>query len=229
MSERLLGIDTSNGACSAALWVDGDCRQRYEVAPRGHGLLLLPMVESLLAETSITLNTLDALVLGRGPGSFTGLRIATGMVQGLAFAIDRPVVPVSSLAALAQGSDSADGTPAPQVLTAFDARMSEVYWGAYQRNANGVVELIGDEAVAAPEQVELPAAGDWVGVGEGWQVHRSALDAAVSANGGHVEVMGQPLYPQARHLVELGAVGWRKGEAVAAELAAPVYLRNKVV
>ena len=229
VTERLLAIDTSNGACSCALWLDGDCRQRYEVAPRGHGLLLLPMVESLLEEAGIALAELDALVLGRGPGSFTGLRIATGMVQGLAFAVDRPVVPVSSLAALAQGSYGADGEAASRVLTAFDARMGEVYWGAYQRDVDGRVTLLGDEAVCAPERVELPADSDWVGVGEGWQVHHDVLSAAVVVGGGRVTVMQQPLYPEARHLVELGVVAWRNGVAVPAEQAAPVYLRNKVV
>jgi tRNA threonylcarbamoyladenosine biosynthesis protein TsaB len=141
MRAKLLGIDTSNGACSVALWLDGECSQRYQVAPRGHGLLLLPMVESLLAEAGIAAAQLDALVLGRGPGSFTGLRIATGVVQGLAFSLDRLVVPISSLAALAQGSQDAEGKPAARVLTAFDARMGEVYWAAWQRDAQGLVRL----------------------------------------------------------------------------------------
>jgi len=223
MATSLLGIDSSNAACSCALWIDGDCRQRYEVAPRGHGLLLLPMVESLLDEAGIALNALDALVLGRGPGSFTGLRIATGMIQGLAYAIDRPVVPVSSLAALAQGVDG------EQILAAFDARMDEVYWGAYQRDADGLVVLLGDERVLPPAAVVLPMVADWVGAGEGWQAYGDALSAAVSTSKGQVSVAAQPLYPQARHLLQLGARGWQCGDAVSAQQAVPVYLRNKVV
>lgn len=212
MSEALLGIDTSNGACSVGLWLDGDCQQRYQVAPRGHGLLLLPMVESLLAEAGMAAAGLDALVLGRGPGSFTGLRIATGVVQGLAFALDRPVVPISSLAALAQGSLDVDGKPAAQVLTAFDARMGEVYWGAWRRNAEGLVELLGSEAVLAPEQVSIPASDrGWTCVGEGWLAHRETLLAAVAAFDGRVELMDEPLYPAAQHLLALGAAAWRRG------------------
>jgi len=231
MSECLLAIDTSNGACSVALGLDGACTQRYQVAPRGHGLLLLPMVESLLAEAGIAATQLDALVLGRGPGSFTGLRIATGVVQGLAFALDRPVVPISSLAALAQGSLDGDGQPAARVLTAFDARMGEVYWAAWQRDADGLVGLLGSEAVLAPEQIVLPAADDvaWTAVGEGWLAHRDAMLAAVAAAGGRVELMAEPLYPAALHLLALGAAAWQRGESVPAEQAAPVYLRNKVV
>lgn len=230
MSEALLGLDTSNGACSVGLWLDGDCRQRYQVAPRGHGLLLLPMVESLLAEAGITAAALDALVLGRGPGSFTGLRIATGVVQGLAFALERPVVPISSLAALAQGSLNEEGKPAGQVLTAFDARMGEVYWGAWQRNADGLVELLGSEAVLAPERVTIAAGDhDWVGVGEGWLAYRQALLAVAASGGNRVAVMEEQLYPAARHLLELGAAAWQRGECVDAAQAMPVYLRNKVV
>ena len=229
MSVSLLGIDTSNGACSVALWLDGECRQRYQVAPRGHGALLLPMVESLLAEAGMAATGLDALVLGRGPGSFTGLRIAAGVVQGLAFALDRPVVPVSSLAALAQGSLDGEGKPAMRVLTAFDARMGEVYWGVWQRDADGLVALLGSEAVLVPEQVAVGLKHcDWIGVGEGWQAHREALLAAAAASGSRVTLMDEPLYPAARHLLELGVAAWRRGESVDAAQAMPVYLRNKV-
>ena len=226
MSPCLLGIDTSNGACSAGLWLDGECLERYEVAPRGHGLLLLPMVESLLAEAGRGLADVDALALGRGPGSFTGLRIATGMVQGLAFAIDRPVVPVSSLATLAQGAVGVDGLPAERVLAAFDARMAEVYWGAYQRSEEGLVALLGDERVVPPTEVPSPGDGDWIAVGEGWGAYRDELMAAV---GGRVEVMAEPLYPRARDLLALALRAWDVGEAVPAEQALPVYLRDQVV
>lgn len=226
MSTCLLGIDTSNGACSAGLWLDGACLERYQVAPRGHGLLLLPMVESLLAEAGRALADVDALALGRGPGSFTGLRIAAGTVQGLAFAVDRPVLPVSSLATLAQGAVDSDGLPAERVLAAFDARMGEVYWGAYRRSQDGRVALVGNEVVAHPAQVPAPGDGAWIGVGEGWGVYCDELMAAV---GGSVEVMAEPLYPRARDLLALAAEAWVAGAAVPAEQALPVYLRDQVV
>jgi tRNA threonylcarbamoyladenosine biosynthesis protein TsaB len=226
MSVCLLGIDTSNGACSAGLWLDGECLERYEVAPRGHGLLLLPMVESLLAEAGLALAAVDALALGRGPGSFTGLRIATGMGEGLAFAIDRPGVPVSSLATLAQGAVGVDGLPAERVLAAFDARMAEVYWGAYRRSGEGLVALVGDERVVPPGQARAPDDGAWIGVGEGWSAYGDDLMAAV---GDRVEVMVEPLYPRARDLLALAVRAWDAGDAVPAEQALPVYLRDQVV
>ena len=223
MSATLIGFDTSNAACGCALWCDGEVLERYHEAPRGHGELLLPMVESLLAEAGLALRQVDALVLGQGPGSFTGLRIAAGVAQGLAFAIDCPVVPVSSLAALAQVAAG------ERVAPAFDARMGEVYWGAYQRGDDGLVKPVLADAVAAPGQVECPPGGDWVGVGEGWLVHGDALSGALAVAGCRVEVSAQPRFPRGRGVVELGARDWRQGAGMAPERVRPVYLRNKVV
>ncbi|UCE90616.1 MAG: tRNA (adenosine(37)-N6)-threonylcarbamoyltransferase complex dimerization subunit type 1 TsaB, partial [Pseudomonadota bacterium] len=127
---KLLAIETATEACSVALAVDGDVRDRFEIAPRGHAGLVLPMAKALLAEAGLGLRELDALVFGRGPGAFTGLRIAAGVVQGLAYGAELPVVPVSSLATLAQGVSAQTG--ASDVLAVFDARMGEVYWGAFR-------------------------------------------------------------------------------------------------
>jgi len=122
--------------------------------------------------------------------------------------------------------------------------MGEVYWGAWQRNGDGLVELLGSEAVLAPQQIMIPApesllarpsaagaepAPDWIAVGEGWLAYREPLLAAVAQSGSRVELMDQPLYPAARHLMELGVAAWRRGESLPAEQAVPVYLRNKVV
>jgi len=147
-------------------------------------------------------------------------------VQGLAFAIDRPVLPVSSLATLAQGTMGVDGLPAGRVLAAFDARMGEVYWGAYRRSGEGLVALLGDERVVPPGQVQVPDGEAWIGVGEGWVAYDDDLMTAV---GGRVEVVAEPLYPRARDLLTLAAEAWAAGEAVPAEQALPVYLRDQVV
>ena len=146
---KILALDTSTDACSVALSVDALVCERFERGQK-HSSRILSMVDEVLAESGLSLTQLDALAFGRGPGSFTGLRIGTGVVQGLGFGADLPVVPVSSLATLAQGQD------ARCVLAAFDGRMSQVYWGAYLSNADGLVELRGREQVLAPCDVPLP-------------------------------------------------------------------------
>ncbi|HWQ94164.1 MAG TPA: tRNA (adenosine(37)-N6)-threonylcarbamoyltransferase complex dimerization subunit type 1 TsaB, partial [Gammaproteobacteria bacterium] len=170
---KLLAIDTSTEACSAALLIGTETREHFKLAPREHAKLILPMVDKLLAEAGLSLSQLDAIAFGRGPGSFTGLRIAAGVAQGLAFGADVPVLPISTLAALAQGAYTDLG--ATRVLTALDARMSEVYWGVYQINGAGVMELHGAEEVCAPGNVSLPLDGEWVGAGSGWKEYGAAL------------------------------------------------------
>jgi tRNA threonylcarbamoyladenosine biosynthesis protein TsaB len=131
---RLLALDTSTEACSVALLLDGEVYLRFEMTVRGHAELVLPMVEALLGESGIALEDLDGLAFGRGPGAFTGLRIATGVMQGLAFGANLPVAPVSSLAAVAEQVPAAVGEA---ILVCNDARMGEVYWGVFGREADG--------------------------------------------------------------------------------------------
>ena len=216
----LLAFDTATEACSVALRHDGRILSHYEVAPRLHAQRLLPMIQTLLAEAGIGLSALDAIAFGRGPGAFTGVRIAIGVVQGLAFALDRPVLPVSNLAALAQGAHRRLG--AQQVAAAIDARMDEVYWGCYQLD-QGEMRLLGSEAVLPPEQAQLPrgASGDWVAAGTGWGTHAARIALRPSATLGD-------LLPDARDLLELASFAWARGEALPAEEAQPVYLRDKV-
>lgn len=220
---NILALETASDACSAALALDGEILERFKVAPRGHSQLILPMVDELLAEAGISLADVDALAFGRGPGAFTGVRIAVGVAQGIAFAADLPVVPVSTLAALAQGSEH------DQVLVAVDARMDEIYYGAYKRNANGLVELCSQEQVLAPGQLSLPepssALGDWFGVGSGWASFEDELRARCGDSLGGWD--GQAL-PHASEIARLGAAGFAAGQAVAAEQALPVYLRDEV-
>ena len=223
---RLLAIDTSTEAGSAALWLDGEMHQRHQIAPREHGQLILPMIESLLADAGLTLTQMDALAFGRGPGGFTGVRIANGVIQGLAFGADLPVVPVSSLAALAQGAHADMGTP--RVLAAIDARIGEVYWGTYRAAENGLVRLVTQEIVCPPQDVPLPHDAEprgWFGAGSGWLAYaqplKTRLGDAVTAWDGHC-------HPQAQHVAQLGADAFQRGLAVSAEQALPVYLRDEV-
>ena len=215
----LLALDTATEACSVALLHEGRVLSHYEVIPRLHAQRLLPMIQTLLAEAGIALTAVDALAFGRGPGAFTGVRIAVGVVQGLAFALERPVLPVSTLATIAQRAHREHGVE--QVAVAIDARMDEVYWGCY-RLQQGEMRLAGFEAVLPPEQASLPrdGTGRWFGAGTGWNygerlaVKPAALDAT--------------LLPHAEDLLLLASHAWQRGEAVVADQAQPVYLRDNV-
>ena len=215
----LLALETATEACSAALAIDGDIREVFEVAPRGHSQLILPMVDELMAEAGLSINQVDAIAFGRGPGAFTGLRIAVGVTQGIAFGANLPVVPVSTLAALAQGSES------DKVLAAIDARMDEVYWGVYQRNSTGQMVLCGEEAVLPPGQVPLPEGDGWFGVGTGWGSYSTVL---AKRCGDQLTGWNGEALPHAADVAELGIAGFNAGEATSAEQAIPVYLRDQV-
>ena len=155
--QRILAIETATEACSAALYVDGEVSERFQLAPREHALLILPMIDALLVDAGMSLGALDAVAYGRGPGSFTGVRIAASVAQGVAFAADLPVVAVSTLASLALGAMSATGQHS--VMSALDARMNEVYWGLYEREPAGLPRLQGEECVCAPGHVRAPESG----------------------------------------------------------------------
>ncbi len=217
---KLLAIETATEACSAALWLDGDIRERFEFAPRRHTELILPMVDSLLAEAGLSCADMDGFVYGCGPGSFTGVRIATGVVQGLALAADRPVLGVSTLAALAQTLFGRD----QPVLAALDARMNEVYWGCYVP-AEGGVQLQGTEHVSPPEAVPLPEPRQWLAAGSGWHSYADRLQARLPEL--DINVVAD-FWPRAAASVALAARDWTAGKAVAAAQARPTYLRDRV-
>jgi len=217
---RLLAFETSTEACSVALVVGEEIREAFALAPQRHAELVLPMADRLLAEAGLVPADLDALAFARGPGSFTGVRIAAGVVQGIAFAADLPVAPVSTLAALALGAVRETG--ATRVAAALDARMGEIYWGTF-KFAGGTVELLGEERVCAPEAVTaLP--GEWFGAGSGWSAHAAVLSRRLAVG----DWQGDR-YPRASDVARLAADPRRRGEWVVAERALPVYLRNEVV
>jgi len=217
---KLLALETATEACSAAVWVDGAVLERYEIAPRRHAVLILPMVEAVLAEAGLTMNQLDAIAVGRGPGAFTGVRIAIGIAQGLAFAGDLPVVPVSTLAALALGAAREMGQT--RIATALDARMGEIYWGTWAVSDDGVA-LLGEERVCAPALVTA-SPDEWFGVGSGWSVYAEALSQRLIVSGW----LGER-YPHASDIARLAADPARRDSWVTAEQALPVYLRDRVV
>ena len=216
---KLLAIDTSTEACSAAMHIRGETISRYEFAPRKHAELILPMVDQLLAEAQIRLSDLDAIAFGRGPGAFTGVRIATGVAQGLAFSVGLPLIPVSSLATLAQ---SVNGQ-AEYIASIIDARMEEVYYGLYR--SNDIVALIGEECVISPEKIITGNCTNCVGVGSGWARYADILQRVFT---GHLNGYNADHYPHARDMIPLAIRAFRNGDVKAPEEAAPVYLRNNV-
>lgn len=222
---KLLALDTSSEGCSAALLTDGSVTERFELAPRGHTRLLMPMVRELLAEQGLVPAELDALAFACGPGSFTGLRIATGVIQGLAYGLDVPVVPVSSLASVAGDAIArfslSDGDG---IAVAFDARMGEVYWACYVCRG-GRPELLGDEQVCAPDAVALiPDIRCWFGVGQGWGL-RDDFPAEVT---GAMKEVDDTLVPRASRVAEIAAYAFHEGKGVMAAQAQPVYIRDEV-
>ena len=215
---KLLVLDTSTEWCSAALWLDGQILVRRVLAGQRHSSLLLPMVDELLRESGIGLRQLDGIGYGAGPGSFTGLRIACAVTQGLAFGASLPVVGVSTLQSIAEQ------TGAGQVLTVLDARMAEVYWAAYQRNASGWC-AVSDPQLALPESVVVPEEGEWIGAGNGFTVLGEVLRPRLAAQ---LERIDDTLMPDAAAMAPLAARALERGEGVDAALAAPIYLRDKV-
>ena len=216
---KLLAFETSTEACSAAVYIDGEVRERFELAPRRHAELALPWAEQLLAEAGIARAQLDAIAIGRGPGAFTGVRLAIAIAQGIALALDRPIVPVSTLAALAMQSQG------ERILAAIDARMGEVYAAAFARGADGVVALTA-ETVSAPDAVVLPDdARAWHGVGTGFGAGEDALQRRLGAR---LSTIDAAALPHAADVARLAAAAFARGEALPPERVEPAYLRDNV-
>ncbi len=220
---KILAVDTATEACSAALIIDGEVRDIYQLAPREHTKLILNMVQQLLDDAGLAVTQLDALAFGRGPGSFTGVRIATGVVQGLAFAADLPVVGVSTLASIAQLC--LEEHEQPRVLASIDARMGDVYWGCYEQSSSGLMQLIGSELVSAPEKLAFPSSASWCIAGSGWKTYADELTPVL---GDQLLAHYADYLPHSKTIARLAADGFSRGEAVSAELALPVYLRDDV-
>ena len=223
---RILALETATEACSVALYVDGDVLERHEVAPRRHAEWVLPWIEALLAEAGVARAQLDAVACSRGPGAFTGVRLAVAMTQGLALALDRPVVGVSTLQVLAlpamrQLQASADH--ATGVLAAIDARMGEVYLAGYARDNTGDWQMSIEEQVLAPAQVMLPADTRWRGVGTGFAAEESALAKLRQWEGVDATAL-----PHAGDVARLAAPILARNEGMEPEQLQPAYLRNKV-
>ncbi|MBT8132890.1 MAG: tRNA (adenosine(37)-N6)-threonylcarbamoyltransferase complex dimerization subunit type 1 TsaB [Gammaproteobacteria bacterium] len=228
---KILAIDTATEACSAALYIEGAPDQgitsEYQLAPREHSRLILKMIDRLLSQAEMTVNELDAIAFGRGPGSFMGLRIAAGVVQGIAFAHDIPVIPVSTLKAIAQRAHELTGKE--HVLAAIDARMDEVYWASYSLTAKQW-SLNGEERVVSPDKLHLAEIlsgqeKNWVAAGTGWASYADRL-----LRDADLELLTRldDCFPSAEVIAWLAIEELKAGNTVPAAEAIPVYLRNDV-
>lgn len=222
---RLLALETSTDACSVAVGRDDAVVCRHEVVPREHTARLLPMIRDVLTESGLTTADLDGLVLGIGPGSFIGVRIAASVAQGIAFAAGKLVVPVSSMAALAADVIAADDDVST-VLVAQDARMNEVYLAAFERGCDGLPVPLGPATLhPADKPVAVPGpAGLAVAAGGGWQRYPGLVAA------GQERILHRTnlVHPRAEALLRIGIAEWRAGRARSPEAIAPEYVRTKV-
>lgn len=225
---NILAIETATEACSVALLAGNDILHKFEHQPRQQARLVLPMADELLAEAGLTPGNLDAIAFGCGPGSFTGLRVAAAVTQGIAVVGDLPVLPVSTLAAIAQGAQRRHSEA--RVLAAIDARMQEVYWGVYRLNGEGLMELQGQEHVLPPAQVLAPAekADGWCGAGSGWLAYAEALQSRLSGQGCAVRRVYENVWPEAVDVLTLAVPLYATGRGLPAAQAIPTYLRDKV-
>lgn len=222
ISNTILALDTCTETCSAALLVDGKVFSDIADAPREHSQRLLPMVDSLLKQANVGIDAVDVIAYGRGPGSFTGIRICTSMTQGLALGHDLPVIGISTLAAMAQMAITEHG--ARQVLCAIDARMGEVYWGQYIAK-DGLAILEGEEHVSAPENVFLSINENQpiIACGTGFDAYPQLL-----ALSHELQLLEAVKYPDAKAMLILAQVGIEQGQVTSVDELEPVYLRDTV-
>jgi tRNA threonylcarbamoyladenosine biosynthesis protein TsaB len=219
---NILALDTCTESCSAALLYQGELFERVEMTQRGHSELILGMMDELFKQAGTDISVVEALAFGRGPGSFTGVRVGVGVAQGIAFARDLPVIPISSLAATAQGV--VDLFDADHIAVAMDARMGEVY-GASYHVIDGLVQIVDEEKVCPPEEFKPINEQSWLGIGTGWAEYDAILRENFVA---HLKEVSTQHFPQAASIIKLAQVEIEAGRLLPAEQALPVYLRNNV-
>ena len=220
---KILAIDTSAEACSVAVSNDGDFFSRYETAPQQHAGLIMPMIEEVMQEAELKPTDLTGLAYGNGPGSFTGVRIAAGTIQGLALGLDLEVAGISTLQALAHRAWREHGYS--NVIAALDARMQEVYVGSYRFDSEGLSECVIADAVCSPDAVAFPELDKWAGIGPGWLACEEALQVRFTER---LTVCNGTLLPHALDVLKLAEQEFSEGRHKPAFEVMPVYLRDKV-
>lgn len=216
---NLLAIETATDNCSVALLMGNELIQRQQLAPQQHTALLLPMINEVLAEAGLSRSDLEVVAFGRGPGSFTGVRLAIGVAQGIGMGLDIPLVAISTLAALAQG------TGKPRVYAALDARQNEIYCGLYAQDSENRVKPMGQEVVTPPGEAPTIPGNDWFGAGPGWASYAEQLSARL---GDQLAGIDPSALPNAKAIAILAKQEALLGKTISPEKAIPTYLRNKV-
>lgn len=225
---NLLALDTSTEACSLAVWQDGDTSEWHERIPRQHADQILTRLTELLAEAGLTLAQLDAIAFGRGPGSFTGLRIATGVAQGLAYGLGIPLLSVSTLAALARQVFLATGYR--HIVSCLDARIDEVYWAAYSVGDDAIPVALSEEQLVPPENMDFAPLFEsgvdrvWFGAGNGWS-YQSRFPSSLVAG---ISQIDAEALPRASAMLGIALDMLDRGETTQPSQAVPVYLRDQV-
>jgi tRNA threonylcarbamoyladenosine biosynthesis protein TsaB len=226
----ILAIDTSTDACSVALSTPDQIYSEFQLLPQGHAKVILDMINQVMIQSGLGLAQLDAFAYGKGPGSFTGLRIAASVIQGLAFGANKPVVAISSLQALAQQAFDLDNDASvltmegKHIVPILDARMQEVYCGVYKVNSTGFVTNVIADTVQKPEELILSHEQQYVAVGTGINVYADLI----RANNSNLSIISGILYPRAQELVQLAQQEFLRGNVITAEQALPVYIRDDV-
>lgn len=219
---NILVFDASSAWCSVALSVDGKLYAAAEMQPRKHAQLIMPMIEDVCLQANVKPADLDGIAFGKGPGSFTGLRIAISVAQGLSLATGARLYGISSLEALAwQGMKQVSET---QILALMNAHMGEVFYAAYRNTENGLVEVI-EDGLCKPEQLDVSLLDltQWVGAGDGFQFLSELPESVNSLNSIH-----ENIFPMAESMMDLAITAWDNGKFTEAELQQPVYLRDTV-
>ncbi len=220
---RLLAFDTSTEACSVALCVGTETVSRDQRVPQKQSEFILPMIDEVLAEASLSLSQLDAIAFGQGPGSFMGLRIALGVAKGLAYGVDCPLIAISSLQSLAQSAYQ--HYAAEQVVAALDARMQAMYWGVYEIDSEKVMQTKIPDALSAPAELTLPQSEVYVAAGNAWSVYEAELTQRLKTQ---LSAVHPELYSEAKAMLVIAAQKYQRKEWTSAEAAEPSYIRDQV-
>jgi tRNA threonylcarbamoyladenosine biosynthesis protein TsaB len=219
---KILAFDTATAACTVAVSANHEILQRTEIAPQRHAELILPMIDSLLQEAGISLQQLDAIAVGRGPGSFMGVRIAAGVAQALGYAANLPIMPISTLQILAQTAYLQ--TCKENIIAGWDARMQAIYWGIYHLDNQGIMSPIQPDTLSLPHEINFNREKTYLMAGNAWPTYRQQLDPMIQSSPTIADI-----YPQAHVMISIAQMLYQQGKLCSPFEIEPVYLRDHIV